>query len=63
MNEETKTLDEQLTDWLKDHSAAIVFIAVGPAGAKITLDNFLTSDGLKLPAGWTLNLSIVETKR
>ena len=62
MTEATKTLDEQLQAWLADHNATLVFIAIGPSKGSVTIDNFITADGLKLPAGWGLGVTAVEVK-
>ena len=65
MSEETKqlSLDEQLMDWLKEHSANLVYLAVGPKGGAVPVDNFLTAEGVRIPAGWTLTVTVVEAKR
>jgi hypothetical protein len=62
MIEATKTLDEQLQAWLTEHAANLVFIGIGPRGGSVTIDNFATSDGLKLPAGWALGATVVKAK-
>ena len=65
MSEETKvlTLDEQLMDWLKQQNANLVYLAIGPKGGAVPVDNFLTADGVRIPAGWTLTVTVVEVKR
>jgi len=62
MTEATKTLDEQLQAWLTEHGANLVFIAIGPRGGSIIIDNFVTADGLKLPVGWALGATVLEAK-
>ena len=57
-----KTLDEQLQAWLGEHGATLVFIAIGPAKGVVPIDNFVTADGLKLPAGWSLGITAAEVK-
>lgn len=62
MTEATKTLDEQIQAWLADHNATLVFIGIGPAKGVVPIDNFITADGLNLPAGWGLGVTAVEVK-
>ena len=62
MSEQTKTLDEQLVDWLKERNAAIVFIARGPKSGGVTVDNFIYETGIHIPTGWQLDVTVVEAK-
>lgn len=62
MTEATKTLDEQLETWLTEHGATLHFIAIGRTKETVSIENFVTNDGLKLPAGWGLGATVVEVK-
>ena len=66
MNEETKilTLDEQLAAWLKENGAVMVFIAKGPSsGTPVPISDFIRNDGLHVPAGWPLDITVVEKRQ
>ena len=62
MTEQVKTLDEQLQAWLDDHNATLVIIGIGPAKGVVPIDNFVTADGIKLPARWSIGATAVEVK-
>lgn len=66
MSEETKplSLDEQLAAWLKEHNAVMVFIAKGPnSGTPVPISDFLREDGFHVPAGWPLDVTVVERRQ
>lgn len=53
MNEQD--LNKLLTEWLKEHSAAIVVTALAPKGGQIEISNFL-------PDGWRANIAVVPVE-
>lgn len=65
MSEEVKplSLGEQLAAWLKERGVVMVFIAKGPAsGTPVPISDFLREDGFHIPAGWTLDVTVVERR-
>lgn len=59
---EDKSLDEQLQAWLKERNATLIILAVGAKGGAVTVDNFISANGLQVPVGWGLSITAVEAK-
>lgn len=58
------SLDEQLAAWLKERNAGMVFIAKGPnSGTPVPISDFIRNDGLHVPAGWPLDITVVEKRQ
>lgn len=53
-------LDSELQAWLNRHEAQLIFIAIGPAKGSVTIDNFMTDEGMRLPIGWSLGVIAVK---
>ena len=48
-------LNKLLTEWLREHNAAIVVTALAPKGGQIEISNFL-------PDGWRANIAVVPVE-
>ena len=56
------TLDQLLLAFLAQQKARIVFLAVGPKGGMVPLDNFISDAGINVPAGWNITLTVVKAE-
>lgn len=56
------TLDDQLMAWLAERNAGVVHLAISAKGGALPVEHFMTADGLRIPAGWTLTVTVVEAK-
>jgi hypothetical protein len=66
MSEEVKplSLDEQLAAWLKERNAGMFITAKGPnSGTPVPISDFLRKKEFRIPADWTLTVTVVEVKR
>lgn len=56
------TLDQLLLAFLAQQKARIVFLAVGPKGGMVPLDNFISDVGIHTPPNWTLTITVVKAE-